>query len=117
MPQVHASKKKRFRGIGGVWILFYLCSYLVLSRHAFREADSFGFEGFYFCLPVSASADNINEVLNAFYKPLILIDQWLGIGRGPAYPPLRSLSVNSRAVIGTCRIEPGRFFSPNGLRS
>jgi hypothetical protein len=107
MPQEHASHKKLFRGVAGVGILFYVCSYLVSSRHAFQEADAVGFEGFYFCSPVSTSADNINQALNAFYKPLILIDQWLGTGRGPGSAPLRWLSGNSAAVIGACRFEPG----------
>jgi len=100
MPREQASHKKLFRAVAGAGFLFYVCSYLVWSRQAFREADAVGFEGFYFCSPVSKSADNINQALNALYKPLILIDQWLGTGRGPGSAPLRSLSVNLGAVIG-----------------
>jgi hypothetical protein len=71
----------------------YVGSYYVLSRRGFREADRYGFKGFYFVTPVrDGSSGQANARRYLFYWPLIQLDLILGTGRHPAAEPMWGLS-------------------------
>jgi hypothetical protein len=70
-------------------VLAYVGSYYILSRRGFREADQYGFKGFYFVTPVYGGAsERANQQRFQFYWPLIQLDILLGTGRHPAADPM-----------------------------
>jgi hypothetical protein len=74
-------------------LITYVGSYFVLSRRGFAEAEAFGYGGFYFFPPKDSYTWRIcNYGLVGFYYPLILIDNWLGTGKGVACEPMWKLS-------------------------
>ena len=76
------------------WLLgLYGGSYYVLSRRAFVQADVWDCEGFYFLPPRNTDEWRFwNYTLVRVYYPLILIDNWIGTGRGVASEPTWNLS-------------------------
>jgi hypothetical protein len=73
--------------------LFYVGSYLVLSRRGFADADRTNTLGFYFFPPEDADArQHRNYACVYVYYPLIVVDQIAGTGRAPGKPPLFGLS-------------------------
>jgi hypothetical protein len=73
--------------------LTYLTSYLVISRHAYAQAEQSGIKGFYYFTPENADSWRWkNYGFIVFYYPINVVDQWLGTGRAPAKEPLWQLS-------------------------
>jgi hypothetical protein len=70
-------------------LLAYVGSYYFQSRRGFREADQYGFKGFYFVTPVwGGGSEPANLRRYRFYWPLIQLDLLLGTGRHPAADPM-----------------------------
>ena len=92
------SKKRRWFQVTIIvliaWLLgLYVGSYYVLSRRAFVQADAWNAEGFYFLPPRNTDEWRFwNYTLVRFYYPLILIDNWIGTGRGVGGEPTWNLS-------------------------
>jgi hypothetical protein len=76
-----------------VLLAAYIGSYLVLSRRGFAQADEWNAIGFYFFTPRETTTWRVcNYGCAKLYYPLIVIDNWLGIGRPVASEPLWHLS-------------------------
>jgi len=74
-------------------LIAYVGSYLVLSRRGAALTEAMGGAGFYFFPPENTDRWRAwNYGLVAFYYPLILIEDWLGTGRGVASEPTWKLS-------------------------
>jgi len=88
--------KKRWQTLflmGSLLAVFYISSYVVLSRQAYTEADRYGFEGFYYFLPENTAVWRIkNQGCMVSFYPLNLIDQWVRLGRTPPCEPMWGLS-------------------------
>ena len=70
-------------------VLAYVGSYYVLSRRGFREADKYGFKGFFFVPPVyGGGSEPANYRYFRFYWPLIRLDRFLGTGRPIGSDPM-----------------------------
>lgn len=81
----------------GKWLLvafgLYLSAYLVLSRRGFAEADRTQSPGFYYVTPRDTDGWRLlNRTCGLLFRPLEILDQWLGTGREPASEPLFGLS-------------------------
>src|SRR4051812_29555627 len=67
--------------LGVLFLLFYVGSYLCLSRMGFQEADERRFQGFYFMDQGEPYGDMFPFYLAKVYHPLILVDVAIGPGR------------------------------------
>ena len=64
----------------------YVTSYIVYSRRAFSRCEAVGFVGFYFIPPENTDVWRIkNYGCVLFYYPLIVVDEWIGTGKGVAW--------------------------------
>lgn len=81
--------------VSSLLAVFYLGSYVVLSRRAYAEADRYDSDGFYYVSPENSDHWRIKNYGCVYlYYPLNLVDQWLGLGRPPACEPMWGLSAN-----------------------
>ena len=72
---------------------FYLSAYLVLSRRGFAEADRRQAPGFYYVAPRDTDGWRLlNRTCVLVFRPVQVLDRWLGTGREPAAEPLFGLS-------------------------
>ncbi len=79
--------------LGGLALLLYLGSYIILSRRGYAEADQYKLKGFYYFTPVNSDSCRFwNTACVFIYTPLNEVDCKLGIGKPPAYEPLWGLS-------------------------
>jgi hypothetical protein len=78
-------------------LMAYVGSYVVLSRRGIAESQAMGGEGSCFFPPEDTDAWRAwNYGLVTFYYPLIVIDEWLGTGKGVASEPMWKLSLRSK---------------------
>lgn len=71
----------------------YVGSYVVLSRRGMAMSEAAGFHGFYFFPPEDTDAwRRMNYGCVYFYYPLILIEEWIGTGKGVGCEPMWRLS-------------------------
>jgi hypothetical protein len=71
----------------------YVGSYVGLSRRGMAMSEAAGFHGFYFFPPEDTDAwRRMNYGCVYFYYPLILIDEWIGTGKGVGCEPMWHLS-------------------------
>ncbi len=94
-----SSKDKRGRQLKiwkivvAVLFIFYMGSYIWLSRRGYAEADRYDADGFYYFTPENSNAWSFrNRNCVYFYFPLNFVDRILGFGRSPACDPLMELS-------------------------
>ena len=72
---------------------FYLSAYLVLSRRGFAKADRRQAPGFYYVAPRDTDGWRfLNRTCVLVFRPVQVLDGWLGTGREPAAEPLFGLS-------------------------
>jgi hypothetical protein len=83
----------RLRAIALGMIAIYVLTYVVLSRRGYAEADRYDLEGFYYVFPENTDAWRFgNRACEIVFLPLNQFDQWLSLGRCPAFEPLFSVS-------------------------
>jgi hypothetical protein len=71
----------------------YVGSYVVLSRRGMAMSEAAGFAGFYFFPPEDTDAwRRMNYGCVYVYYPLIMIDNWIGTGKGIGCEPMWRLS-------------------------
>lgn len=76
-----------------VSVCLYLSTYLVLSRRGFAEADRVQASGFYYVAPRDTDGWRLlNRTCVLIFRPVQVLDRWLGTGREPAAEPLFGLS-------------------------
>lgn len=76
-----------------VSVCLYLSTYLVLSRRGFAEADRTHAPGFYYFAPQDTDGWRfLNRACVLVFRPVQVLDRWLGSGREPAAEPLFGLS-------------------------
>ena len=74
-------------------LLLYFGSYVVLSRRGYADAERWNMKGFYYFFPEDSREWRVkNYGCMYLFKPLNLMDQWLGLGKPPAAEPLWGLS-------------------------
>ena len=86
-------RKLRIAAIASACLLaMYVTSYIIFSRIALARCEAVGCSGLYFFVPEDSEAwQTKNYGCVCFYYPLIIIDEWIGTGKGIACPPLRRL--------------------------
>jgi len=91
----HASPLRRkimWTVLGGILLLAYVGSYLLLSRRGFAEAERYGMKGFFYVPYSDTTAWRIsNKACIVLFWPLQKIDQSLGTGRPVGAAPLKRL--------------------------
>ena len=80
-------------------MLFYVSSYLALSRRGFAQSDEWNLKGFYFITPTSHTAWQVNWCLVIVYYPAIAIDNMLGMGRPVGSEPIYHLSLGGQEML------------------
>jgi hypothetical protein len=74
-------------------LVFYVGSYLGLSRRGFLEANQWNLVGFYYFTPENTDGWRTkNHACVLVYAPINMLDCELGTGRVPAKEPMWSLS-------------------------
>ena len=76
-----------------VFVLFYIIVYGVLSRRGYAEARAWNVPGFYYLTPSPTHRwEARNYGLVHLFGPINQLEQWLGLGMGPASAPLWGLT-------------------------
>ena len=96
LPQGDALRKKgkgTLLVFGALLLLFYLGSYVALSRRGYAEADQYNMKGFFYFSPEDSDAWRWkNYGCVHLFWPINAVDRWLGFGRPPGAEPLWGLS-------------------------
>ena len=92
--KMHVNMKRRILAVfGGLLLVLYIASYVILSRRGYSEADKYNIKGFYYVFPENTAAWRAkNYGCAAFFWPLNIVDRAIGLGRYPASEPLWGLS-------------------------
>jgi len=82
-----------FVALGTLLFLFYVISYLALSRRGYAQAQQFGMKGFYYVPPEDSDGWRFkNNACIILFWPLNTVDRAIGRGRPPAAEPMWNLS-------------------------
>jgi hypothetical protein len=78
-------------------LIVYIASYVVLSRRGIALCEEQGFTGLYFFPPYDSDRWRFaNYGFVYFYYPLVVVDNWIGTGKGVGCEPMWRLDSSRR---------------------
>jgi hypothetical protein len=103
-----SKRMKMLVGIAGLLLVFYVGSYVGLSRRGYAEADEYKIKGFYYFFPEDSDAwrrKNYGCVI--LYWPANFVDRCIGLGRYHAAVPLFGLGDGKKRLLGAFSLKAG----------